>query len=306
MARSHPPTLLTTLSATLRRGCSVQRGDHILVAVSGGGDSQSLLHALARLAPKLGLVLSAHGVDHGLRPEASAELDMAQELAGDLGVAFGRSQLSVRPGANLMHRARRARYQALRQAAADVGAGLIATAHHADDRAETVLLRLLRGAGPRGLAVLPARDGDLLRPLIHVPRAAVVAHLARHHIEFARDPSNLDRRFLRVRVRHELMPLLESLSPEIVSHLNALADQLASGPVPRLLDDQGRPVDLGRAQVEALRQLVASGSAKAHVRLSDSRVLRLDSGGKPVVEDAPAPARRGRLRGRGAKPGKSD
>ena len=174
MARSHPPTLLTTLSATLRRGCSVQRGDHILVAVSGGGDSQSLLHALARLAPKLGLVLSAHGVDHGLRPEASAELDMAQELAGDLGVAFGRSQLSVRPGANLMHRARRARYQALRQAAADVGAGLIATAHHADDRAETVLLRLLRGAGPEIAGgqplppILPTQLASRLQGLVGV------------------------------------------------------------------------------------------------------------------------------------------
>jgi tRNA(Ile)-lysidine synthase len=290
------------LARTLRQECALQRGARILVAVSGGGDSQSLIHALATVAPRRGWSLVAHGVDHGLRPEARGELDLAEELAASLGVAFARSNLSVRPGANLMHRARRARYAALRAAAQEHGAAFIATAHHADDRAETVLLRLLRGAGPRGLGVLPAQAGDLLRPLIRVRRREVQAHLARHRLAFAHDPSNDDRRFLRVRVRHELMPVLESLSPEVVSHLNALADQLAAEPLPAIVDAAGSIVELGRAHADAVRELLRTGSRQARVRLPGDRVVRLDSRGIAVVESAPGL----RGRGRGAKHQKND
>ncbi len=300
MARSHPPTLLTVLARTLRDECALRRGDGILVAVSGGGDSQSLLHGLAKVAPRRGLSVMAHGVDHGLRPEAGRELDLAEELAGSLGIPFARSELSVRSGPNLMHRARRARYAALRAAAREGGAAFIATAHHADDRAETVLLRLLRGAGPRGLGVLPAQAGDLLRPLIRVRKQEVVAHLTRHRLAFARDPSNDDRRFLRVRVRHELMPLLESLSPEVVAHLNALADQLGAEPLPAIFDAEGRIVELGRAHADALRDLLRTGSRQARVRLPGDRVIRLDSRGNAVVESATGLQRSSR----GAKPRK--
>lgn len=255
MPRSHPPSLITIVRRTLVEDCGPLRARAVLAAVSGGGDSQAMLHVLARLAPQLGFQLRAHGVDHGLRAEASGELDLAEALARRLGVPFGRTRLALARGANLQARAREARYAALREAAAPDQA-LIATAHHADDRAETVLLRLLRGAGPRGLAVLPARAQDVIRPLLRAGKGDVLAHLARHRLNFAEDPSNADAAFLRVRVRRELMPLFTQLSPQIVRHLNALADALqgAEPPVVAQLDDGAAPQALNRAQIrEVLR-----------------------------------------------------
>jgi tRNA(Ile)-lysidine synthase len=274
--RSHPPALLTIVSRTLREECDLRRGDRLLVAVSGGADSSALLHALARLLPRLGVELEAHGVDHGLRPEAESELDLAQELAERCGVAFTRTRLRVNPGGNLQARARSQRYAALRRAAGASDARFIATAHHADDRAETVLMRLLRGAPPAGLAVLPARSGDLLRPLIRARRTDIRLHLARHAIRWAEDPSNRDHRYLRVRVRNELLPLLETLSPAIVDHLCSLADELGAGRDPTILDERGAPLRLGRAQRTALRRALARGTTLARIRLSGGRELRID------------------------------
>ena len=117
MARSHPPTLLTLVERSLREECGVVAGDSIVVGVSGGPDSQALLHVLALLRQKLGgFDVLAHGVDHGLRPEAPAELELAQSLSERLQVPFARTQVVVAPGANLQARAREARYAALWQA----------------------------------------------------------------------------------------------------------------------------------------------------------------------------------------------
>ncbi|HEX6277664.1 MAG TPA: tRNA lysidine(34) synthetase TilS, partial [Polyangiaceae bacterium] len=197
MPRSHPPTLITLTTRTLREECDIARGTRVLVAVSGGPDSMALLDVLARVAPKLGFELTAHGVDHGLRPEAAAELDVAEGHATRLGVPFARTRVRVAPGGNLQARARDARYAALETAQRVTGAELLATAHHAGDRAETVLLRLLRGSGPRGLGVLAPRAERRIRPLIRARRADVVLHLERHGVPFADDPSNRDRRHLR-------------------------------------------------------------------------------------------------------------
>jgi tRNA(Ile)-lysidine synthase len=255
MPRSHPPSLTTIVRRTLLEECGSLQGRTLLAAVSGGGDSQAMLSVLGRLSPKLGFALRAHGVDHGLRPEASRELDLAEALAESVGVPFARTRVGVRRGANLQARAREARYAALREVAATHDA-LIATAHHADDRAETVLLRLLRGSGPRGLAVLAPRDDDLVRPLVRASKADVLLHLQRHCVEFADDPSNLDAAFLRVRVRRELLPALVNLSPQIVRHLNALADALGGSALPELSSIEALPesAPLNRAQIrEVLR-----------------------------------------------------
>jgi tRNA(Ile)-lysidine synthase len=155
---------------------------------------------------------------------------------------------------------------------------LLATAHHADDRAETVLLRLLRGSGPRGLAVLPPRAGERIRPFLRAQKSDILAHLARHRVPFAEDPSNRDRRHQRVRVREELMPLLRELSPGIVTHLNALADALGEGhavwQAPVL--DVGS-VPLGRAQRLLLARAISHRQREARIPLSGGRVLGLDS-----------------------------
>ena len=265
---SHPPTLLTLARRTVVDESLFAAGDRVLVAVSGGSDSTALLHVLARLRPKLGHELFAHGVDHQLRPEAKGELDRAEAMAKALEVPWSRSEVALVPGGNLQARARSARFKALRSAAAHVGASCIATGHHAEDRAETVLLRLLRGGSASGLAVLPPRHGDLIRPFIRARKRDIQAHLDRHKLAHASDPSNMDPRFLRVRVRHELLPLLQALSPGIVDHLNGLADDLRAR-VGEDLDayEAAYVPPLPRAVRMALAALAASRSRKGRVRL---------------------------------------
>jgi len=295
MPRTHPPTLATLTARLIREEHLVARGDRVLVAVSGGPDSMALLHVLAGLRQKLGFTLVAHGVDHGLRLDAAGELDVAERFSESLVVPFARSSVHVPPGGNLQARARTARYEALRAAAKEAGCPVIATAHHLADRAETVLLRLLRGAGPRGLAVLPPRANDLVRPFLRAPRAAIDAHIARHRLPFSVDPSNRDPRFLRVRVRRELLPLLRELSPGIDGHLCALADQLAlalssperAGIAAHPLMPLAAPA---RGSLEAITVLVAARSAAARVPLKGGLVARWDRVSRSLAIE-PAPAR---------------
>jgi tRNA(Ile)-lysidine synthase len=296
--RTHPPSLLKLTERTIRDEALLKRGDVVICACSGGPDSTALLHVLALLRRRVGHRVIAIGVDHGLRPEAPAELAIARDLAASLEVPFSVVRVSVPRGSNLQARARAARLSALLDSAKHADARAVATGHTADDRAETFLIRLLRGAGPRGLAVLPPRADfppasphidesddaepppspavsppssaaiDLIRPLIRARRSDVAAHLARHRLAYAEDPSNLDPRFTRVRVRREILPLLEDLSPKIVEHLSALADMLRR-------DDSApdAPVRLGRAQRQAIERAERLGRASVRVRVSDGQDL---------------------------------
>jgi tRNA(Ile)-lysidine synthase len=273
--RSHPPSLLRLVERLVRDERIFERGEVILCACSGGPDSTAMLHALALLRPRLGHALVAHGVDHGLRAAAADELGLVARVAEPLGVPFTITRVEVAPGPNLQARARAARLQALAAEATRAGAHLIATGHTADDRAETLLLRLLRGAGPRGLAVLPPRAPlpipelagalELVRPLLRARRADVLAHLERHALPFASDPSNLDPRFARVRVRRELLPLMEDLAPGVVPHLSALADMLAVVP------DEAALANLGRAQRLAVERARRLGRQSLRLRLPGGR-----------------------------------
>lgn len=285
------PSLLTVAKRALTGEAKLERGAAVVVAVSGGSDSMALLHVLGRLASKLGITVHAHGVDHGLRAEAAVELDIAEAFAREVGIPFGRSRLRVARGGNVQARARAARFEALAVAAREVGARVIATAHHADDRAETVLLRLMRGAGPRGLAVLPARaklgghdDLELVRPLLRARRDDVLAHVERHAIPYSSDPSNTDPRFLRVRVRHELLPLLEDLAPGVALHLVALADQLAED-----ADTEGSSFPLSRSSQAALAQLASTRSPTARVWLPGGLVAAFDPKARPGRRTARSP-----------------
>jgi|GEM_PF-314027 len=319
MSRSHPPTLLTITQRTIDHELRLGAGDVVLVAVSGGPDSMALLHVLAKVLPPRRVHVVAHGVDHGLRPAAREELAQAGQLANELGVPFATTEVLVPPGANLMARARDARYAALRAALArsthpvhtthpthSGGAArgehrYIATGHHADDRAETALIRLLRGSGPAGLAVLPAASADLVRPFIRARRDDVLAHVARHRLPSSNDPTNSDTRFLRSRVRHELLPLLAELSPRVVDHLCGLADALgdlaaraavageddddleAAGELAerrRSLDIKApaaiEGLKLGRAQRQALEDAFRTRNTQARVPLRGGAIARVD------------------------------
>jgi tRNA(Ile)-lysidine synthase len=211
-------------TAVDRRGVIVP-GEHVLIACSGGPDSTALLDALARLAPPRGWRLSVAHVDHGIRSGSAAEADRVAHLAVDRGLPFRALRVNLAPGASLQDRARTARHRALRDEAARVGAGVIALGHTADDQAETVLMRALAGASPAGLLAMAERERGLVRPLLRVWREATIAYCAALGLEPLDDPSNADPRFLRSRVRHEVIPALEAVFPGARRRLVVLADR---------------------------------------------------------------------------------
>lgn len=237
----------------------IARGDCVLVACSGGHDSMAMLHALCLAREKLGFTLVAHGVDHGLREAAIVELALAERLALRNEVPWSLTRVTVSAGGNLQERARIARHTALEEARVKNGATSIALGHTMNDRAETLVMRLVRGTGPRGLAVMPLRAAHLIRPILRATREDVLRHLERHHIESADDPSNIDPRFWRTRMRHEVLPLLESLSPRAVQAIASLAEAMCNAPI-----DDG--LTLGRGQREALRRVASRGKKGLNVR----------------------------------------
>jgi tRNA(Ile)-lysidine synthase len=190
-------------------------GSRVVVAVSGGPDSQTLLHCLAGLRQELGIDLVAVGIDHRLRPEAAAELETARALAREHRVPFEAVAVHVENGDNVMAAARRARYRALRAAARRHEASAIALAHTASDQVENVLLNLSRGAGLRGVRGMPARRGSIVRPLLGTSRDEIHAYLAAHDVAFATDPSNADRARARGQLRHAVIPGLRAINPAL-------------------------------------------------------------------------------------------
>ena len=186
----------------------------IVLAVSGGPDSTALLFLAARWrqARKRGPKLLAVTVDHGLRAGSAAEAKQVARLARSLGVPHRILRWTgAKPRSGLQEKARMARYRLLSEAAVNTGASHILTAHTLDDQAETVLMRLLRGSGPAGLAGMRQRTHlgriILFRPFLDVPKARLMATLRQAKIPFADDPSNRDTRFTRVRMR-EVLPAL--------------------------------------------------------------------------------------------------
>ncbi len=208
-------------------------GSRVLVAVSGGADSVALLCLLQRLAADRRLSLEAAHLDHALRPDSPADADHVRALCRQLQVPLSERRIDVaalaRAGrGGLEEAAREARRAFLRQVAGERRCDLIALAHQRDDQAETFLLRLLRGAGSAGLAAMRPLDLPFVRPLLAFPREELVAWLAEEGIAWREDPSNRDLTLTRNRVRHELLPLLESYNPAIRPHLAELCRQLAA------------------------------------------------------------------------------
>ncbi|HVT17952.1 MAG TPA: tRNA lysidine(34) synthetase TilS [Thermoanaerobaculia bacterium] len=221
--------LLQVLEDFFQREAPLDPGDGIVVAFSGGPDSSALLWGLSRLASGRQAAIVAAHLDHGLDGGSAARAAEAARLAERLAVPLIAERREVprlrRSGESREAAARRLRYDFLERVRRQVGARYVATAHHRDDQAETVLLRLLFGSGIAGLSAIQPRQGAVVRPLLELPRAALahVAAAALAPLKAALDPTNADLRSPRNRIRHLLLPALGAADPDVVSRLAALA-----------------------------------------------------------------------------------
>jgi tRNA(Ile)-lysidine synthase len=194
----------------------IEAQDRVLVAVSGGPDSVALLWALVSLRDRYGITLGVAYLHHSLRASASAEQAFVAGLADQLALPFHTERRDVpafrrEHGLSLEDAARRMRYDFLENTAATLDFGKIAVGHQADDTSELVLMNLLRGSGPRGLAGIAPRHGSIIRPLIDIHRDKIMAYLALKKLHFRHDESNANLHFTRNRIRHELIPHLEAV-----------------------------------------------------------------------------------------------
>jgi tRNA(Ile)-lysidine synthase len=262
-------------AACALRQAGVGREERLLVAVSGGVDSVVLLDVLLRLQDALGVRLYVAHVHHGLRgkpADRDAAFVVAEAARRNLGASVCRlDPAECRRGESLQAWARAARYACLDAIAAGVRASRIAVAHTMDDQAETVLLHLLRGTGPRGLAGIPPLRHQILRPLLGVSRAEVEAYASARHLTYRTDASNASDAYLRNRVRHHLLPLLaKEYNPQIVASLAALArlmredESALTEQAASLLAQAGRETGLAmRLSVEALRGAMPAVARRA-------------------------------------------
>lgn len=217
--------LVATVRATITDRGLVDSGMHVICACSGGPDSAALLYCLGQLQKQLGFELTAASVDHGLRPDAYVDLEIAADQALRLGVPFHGLRVEVPKGSSMQARAREARYAALTGLARSLGAERIAVGHTQDDQAETVLARMLRGSGVMGLgAIDPRREDGVVRPLLDCRRADVHALAHAKFPRIACDASNQDPKFERVRIRSRIVPAMLAEDAAIVRHLAELAD----------------------------------------------------------------------------------
>jgi tRNA(Ile)-lysidine synthase len=244
--------------------CAQPRG--VVLAVSGGADSMALLHAAARWSRAQVVMVATF--DHGTGPVAAAAADLVAAEARRLGLPVIRERGRAVPPTEAAWRA--ARWEFLRRVARGYGAP-VATAHTRDDQAETVLQRLLRGSGTRGLAGLAAPSA-VVRPWLGLPRHVVRRWAQREGVPFVEDPANADRRHQRVRIRRELLPLMELAQPGTRDWLVALGERAAAW----------------RRDVEALVDTLGLDRAGRRVRVPAAPLRATSAAGRAVLWQAVA------------------
>ncbi|MEM8739170.1 MAG: tRNA lysidine(34) synthetase TilS [Planctomycetota bacterium] len=228
--------LVRAVAYGLRHRAAVPEGGHLLVACSGGADSVALLRALGLLhrRRKWNLTLSVAHVQHHLRPPDAAEGDAAsvEHLAEQLGLAYHRRDIAPgdTPG-NTEANAREQRYAALHQIARDIHAPFVATAHHADDQLETLLMAILRGTTAKGLRGIAwtrplGPRVQLIRPMLGATRAEAVELLEHLGQSWREDATNRDPSRTRARLRHEVLPVLRELRPSVARKALELSEAL--------------------------------------------------------------------------------
>jgi tRNA(Ile)-lysidine synthase len=272
--------LLNRVRDSITRYGMVAPGETVLVAVSGGVDSVVLLELFRRLGKELSIDLAVGHLDHALRPDSAADAAFVERLARDHDVPFFGRRRDVRQraeaqGENLEAAARACRYAFLDEAAEDAGATRIAVGHTLDDRAETVLFHLARGAGLDGLGAPAPVRGRIIRPLIDLPRAEVAAFAREEGLTWREDPTNRDTALSRNRIRHRVLPELSRINP-------------------RALEAIGRASELARESSDLTSALL--DPIWSSVRLADEAQAGSVSLDREALVSLPEPVQRALLR----------
>lgn len=267
----------------------VRPGELVLCALSGGADSAAMTDWLWRQRQRLGIRVAAAHFIHGLRPgDAGRERELVEDFcrARQIPLQVGQGDTRAycsRHGCGEEEGARALRYAFLQQCADALGAQRIATAHHLEDNAETVLLNLCRGTGLNGLGGIPPVRGRLIRPMLFVTRDEIEKYLAQNHIRYVEDPSNGDESYARNRLRHRVTPQLRAINTQALRHI---ADAAASARQDAAYLDQVAQdfaEDKGRGGFMAADEL--AGAAPA-IALRAVQLLYRQAGGATVLTAA--------------------
>jgi len=308
--------LIHRLRDTVHRHQMLVSGDTVIVGVSGGRDSTALVHVLAELREGLHLTVHVAHFNHQLRPDAAEDAAWVAALSRTLGFPFHEGAGEVRAASKRLHlsvedAARRLRYEFLLSVARVAGAQAVATGHTRDDQAETVLMRLIRGSGLKGIAGIPpvrVEEGvRVIRPLIEISRAELGEYLTHRGVSWRDDPTNQDLSILRNHIRLVTVPVLEGYNPDVRVTLARFADLLreedealdalaapqiagvlAGGPgeVRIALEPFSRlPVALQRRALrEAVRRVRGTVGSVAFVHIEGARRMALDGRTGAVLE----------------------
>jgi tRNA(Ile)-lysidine synthase len=232
---------LERISRAMRENSLVNAGETVMVACSGGVDSMVLLDVMDRLGRSFGFSVAAAHLDHSLRgPEGQKDQKLVAQFCRERKIFFTGGREDVRrlcqeEGLSLQDGARRVRYAFLEESLRKIRGHKIATAHHADDQVETILMRLLRGTGPGGLRGIPVmRGGVFIRPFISEWKVDIVAYAREVDLPFREDPGNRDPGYHRNRIRNELLPSLEAYNPRVKESIFRFS---------RLLVEEGEALD---------------------------------------------------------------